>query len=392
MTTVYLADLRTVAPDASAFDDPEPPRVNSTLTGGTNVWIWPTLGVEDAELPESGDYIIFFLSNPGTSRLIGVGQASDITHSDSAYQMLTNSGFNEDVNDGYVLSIVNYQPVSSASNPVINDILGDEAELAKGMALRLVPPEAVEEHGFRPPLRGISKIDGLSTTGFTQPPESPDGGRYPNDPEGDDNRDGTGIDRTGPLLEQQYVGRDAVREASNSGLQITILLFGVIVASLSFLRDSISDGAVEITRPILIGAGAIGVGAILSATVIIVSVTNPRPEIGEVSDEQSATNEVVLNRGNQETKTALIEFSNLYHSVVGDLRSSNIRLGSLTSGAVGVALFGVFLVGYGVIQQIASIGDGVGIGVFALALCSAGLILLPLVLLPLIRVCDVCSD
>lgn len=351
MTNVYIADLRA----AELVDDREgaPPVIEGALTAGTEVRLWPTSGVSDADLPQRGDYILFVATHPDRSLVRGVGQVYDIAHSAIAEQMLSNSDISVDDADPSIATIVNYVTFPYEDRPWFDEIFEEyETVPGNGRWLLKVPEEVLQNNNFVPPIRGLARFEHLDTTRFESSPGPPDGDRPPYEgPQDGGDDDGNGIDRSGPLLAQQYTSRDSIRSASKDTLQITILLFGVVVAGLSFLRDAIRNGAVEISEPMVIGGFAIALGAVLAGAVFVWTVTKPRPLADSLSQFHARINAQTIGKQGAERNDRLITLSERYHQVVQTIRSSNAGLGAVVGVALGVALSGIFLMTIEVINQ-----------------------------------------
>jgi hypothetical protein len=333
----------------------EPPKVATGLTGGADIWIWPTSDVVDFRLPSSGDYIFFFHIQrdrdrvlSGRDKLVGIGQVFATTQDELARQAIRYADFNIRVNPESVVSIINYQTAEDAY--YLGNIFHELSRIPEEDPLQLVDSEVAKQSGFDSPLQGISNMGGFSVERFMRPPNDPDGGGPPIDSENGNGGSGE-IDRTGTLLEGQYTGRDAIREAATDGLKIAILLLGIIIASLSFLRGSFQNGALVISSVMYFGAGGIGFGAIVSTAVIIISVMFSRPQARKTSNQQGFVNKSMMASDDRDRQGHLQILSSIYHFIVRDIQFQNTILGSLAGGAVGISLAGIFLIAMSVVRQ-----------------------------------------
>lgn len=357
MARIYVANISILGDsDVPYYEGAnEPPKIASELTGGTDIWIWPTSGVVDFRLPRSGDYVFFFHIRrdrdrvlEGHDRLVGIGQVFATTQDELARQAIRNADFNIRVASESVVSITNYQTGEGVN--YWRDIFHNFSRIPEENPLELVDNEVAERSGLDSPLQGISNMSGFSVERFMRPPNDPDGGGPPFEPE-NGNGGGGEIDRTGTLLEGQYTGRDAIREAATDGLKIAILLLGIIIASLSFLRGSLQNGALAISSIMYFGAGGIGFGAIVSTIVIIISVMFSRPQARKTSNLQGSVNKSMLTSDDQDRQDHLSILSDIYHFIIEDIQFQNTILGSLAGGAVGISLAGIFMIAMDVVRQ-----------------------------------------
>jgi hypothetical protein len=378
MTSVFIADLRV----AGLVDDreDEPPILDTALTAGREVRVWPTSGLADNRIPQRGDYILFVATHPGRALLRGVGQVYDCTHSQEAEHLLKDFDITISDSDLPLATIVNYQTLTRPDRPPIDEILeGAEPGIWRGRSLSKVPEDVLEHNDFVPPIRGLERIDNLDTTRFESSPGPPDGNEPPNEQPPFDGDESGGIDRTGPLLTQQYSSRDTVRAAAKDSLQVTILLFGVIVAGLSFLRNALQDGIIETSILMIAGGLAIGIGAVLAVAVFVWTVVNPRPESGSLSEFHARINGEVISKHDDDRNNRLIALSERYHSIIRKLRLSNKGLGAVVGLALSLALIGIFVLSYEVVAQYPNYGQAwhgiiivLAIGVGILIIYSLG--------------------
>lgn len=348
MTGVYIANLAA----SDQFIRGGPPLLDDAFTAGTEVHFWPTGSISDQDLPQRDDYIIF-ANLSYKNKVQGIGQVHGVSHGATAEQILAEHAISVDKEDSSIVTVVNYESLPRKYRPQIQELFEEVSDDFGGDEwLSKVPESVLQKSDFIPPLRGFAQIDDLDITRFKSSPGSPGGSEPPYEgfEEGGDG-DGVGIDRTGPLLAQQYTGRDALRSASKDTLQMTILLFGVIVAGFSFLRKALKNGVVTVSDPLIAGGLSIGVGAVLAGTVFVLTVVKPRPLADSLSQFHNDISAATIgNRGSERTNR-LIALSERYHKTVQTIRSSNAILGALIGAALGSALLGIFLMASEIISQ-----------------------------------------
>ena len=355
MPELYLIDA-----SAGPAAIEEPIEVDSALSGDRELWIW---GVQTEEpelnLPERGDIVIFYLGR----NLIGVGEVWS-SSVDSAIRHY----FDQAASDGYldvgsVISLVNYQPVPRFDKSWISSILEfDETSPSSWLRnlpdIYRVPQERLAGTGKN--IRALLDRIPIDATTFGSAP----GGDGPNRNEGDyppddgDSSLGT-VDHTGPLLAQQYTSRDTLKSAASGGLQIIILLFGIMIAALSFIRkapDSVEETtreALNITTPLFSGLLGVTIAAFGAATLLTYTASNPRPYSYELSQEEERINSLIDSGTDQEQKSSLLDhFSTIYHSRIERIDRANAVIGALIGGSVGIAIASIIVFGFEVLVQI----------------------------------------
>lgn len=224
----------------------------------------------------------------------------------------------------------------------------------------------------------LGRVRGIDSSNFYT---DPGGGRDPNrnylSDEFDDNGGDLVVDRTGTLLEQAYTSRSLIQDSSKASLQIAILLFGIIVASLSVFRQEIESGLVNVQNPLIWGGLLLAGGVILAAFVFMHTTIIPRPYADLVAEQQNRLNEKLPEVSQEDEKHLTAEFSGLYHDVVYRIGVGNSILGGLVGAAVGLSLGGVFLSTLSIIFQIGMektiTGKAIiGISIFVILLTTYG--------------------
>lgn len=363
MVSIYLGNWQLFSSIGS--DEIELPVADPELTLGEKVGLWPIPDSISTDAPKQGDFIIFIGSS---GDIYGCGRVGGISTEESTVdyilEMMSSEVATESI--GAVATIVQYQESeyhSRRGRPNLENIFKNFDSDNLDTALETGYPPGSDWvlqklpdsfwHDDRSPSVILNKINGVSASGFYS---DPGGGRDPErnySPEGFDN-DGSGgvVDRTGTLLEQQYVGRDRIRDASKASLQIAILLFGVIVAGLSLFRGEIEEGVINVQTPAIAGGLLIGIGALLAALVFIHTAVRPRPYAEFVIDQQSNLNEILPGIPSEERESELAKFSNIYHNAVNQVGIRNRILGGLVGAAVGISIGGIFVSVFGIIYQV----------------------------------------
>ncbi|GAB7019662.1 hypothetical protein JCM18750_25230 [Halostagnicola bangensis] len=135
-------------------------------------------------------------------------------------------------------------------------------------------------------------------------------------------------------------------------MQISILLFGIIVASLSLFRQEIETGLVDVQNPLIWGGLLIATGVILATFVFIHTTVSPQPYASILAERQNRLNEKLPDISDEDDQHFIAEFSELYHNVVNRIGVGNRILGGVVGASVGFSLGGVFLSSLSVISQI----------------------------------------
>lgn len=357
MASVYLGNWQLFL--EKEFGKYEPPTADLELTFDEKVGLWPVPDSVSTEAPEQGDLILF----TSGKTIYACGRIGGISAKEPTIDYLLGMMSPESPTESIsaVATIIQYQEVESdyrGNRPTLTDLFDSdeidedfETEYLSGdeWVLQKLPDSLWEDN--RSPSVLLSKINGVDASGFhSDPPNGRDPKGYQS--EGFDEEGGNGaVDRTGTLLEQQYLSRDNIRDASKATLQITILLFGVIVAGISLFREELEEGLVDIQTPAIAGGILIGIGAIIAAVVFVHTAARPRPYADLVTDEQSTLNDVLPNIPSERREREVAEFSKVYHNAVEQVGIRNRILSSLVGAAVGVSLGGIFLSVFGIIYQ-----------------------------------------
>lgn len=362
MTSIYLGNWHLFSSENTNI---ELPKVDPEFTLDRSVGVWPIPDSISTDTPNPGDYVIFA---SGSGDIHGIGRIGGIsTHEltiDYVLQLFDQDEINESV--GAVTTIVQYQEpdyrrrggwpnLESVFEGIdANDL--DEAlrtgfPPGRNWILQKIPDRLWSDHTS--PSLPLGRVRGIVPSNFYT---NPGGGRgpnrnYPSD-EFNDNGGDLVVDRTGTLLEQAYASRSLIQDSSKASLQIAILLFGIIVASLSVFRQEIESGLVNVQSPLSWGGLLLATGVILAAFVFIHTTVSPRPYADLVAEQQNRLNEKLLEISQEDEKHLTAAFSGLYHDVVNRIGVGNRILGGLVGAAVGLSLGGVFLSTLSILFQI----------------------------------------
>lgn len=385
MTSIYLGNWHLFpSPDLDL------PEVDPVLSLGQSIGIWPIPDSLSTDIPEPGDYVVFIA---GGGDVYGIGRIGDVTTQPDSIEYAHRLLDQEELNDsiGSVATIVQYQETEHqyrGGRPNLADVFegvdSDKLDAAlqtgfppgRNWVLQKIPERIWSS--YRSPSLVLGNIHGIDTSAFYS---NPNGGRGPNrnynSEEFDEDGGDIEVDRTGTLLEQGYAGREAVRESSKSSLQISVLLFGIIVASLSVFRDEIEAGIVDLQTPLIWGGLLIATGAVLAALVFVYTTVRPRPYADIIADKQSGLNTTLPGIHSEEKQQLIAEFSRRYHDVVNKVGAWNTILGGVVGAAVGLALGGVFLSTLAIIFQVGmgmtiTIGVIIGVSVLVVGLTIYG--------------------
>lgn len=361
MTSIYLGNWHLFSGDIGGI---ELPKVDPEFTSGRSVGVWPIPDSISTDIPNPGDYVIFTSGGD----IYGIGRIGGISTQESTIdyvlQLVDQDEIYESV--GAVATIVQYQETDFQSRggrpnleAVFEDVDANDLDEAlptgfppeSNWILQKIPDQFWSEHTS--PSIPLGKIQGIDTSDFYT---DPGGGRdpnrnYPSD-EFDDNGSDLIVDRTGTLLEQAYASRSLIQDSSKASLQIAILLFGIIVASLSVFRQEIESGLVNVQNPLIWGGLLIATGIILAAFVFVHTTGSPRPYADQVVDQQNRLNDKLPEISEEGEKRLTAEFSNMYHDVVNRIRVGNRILGGVVGAAVGLSLGGVFLSTLSILFQV----------------------------------------
>lgn len=381
MASIYLGNWHLFKRRTGNIDLPS---VDPKLSLDQSVGVWPIPDSISTDVPNSGDYVIF-LSSSGD--IYGIGRIGGVTTEEStieyALQLVNQEEINESV--GAVATIVQYQETDYGSRlgrPNLEDVFEniDSDDLGTALSTGYPPgrnwilqkiPDWIWSENQSPSVI-LRKIRGIDSAGFYSDPGG-DGGPYRNQgPEDfDDDEGGLVVDRAGTLLEQGYASRDVIRDSSKASLQIAILLFGVIVASLSVFREEVETGLLNIQTPVVAGGLLIATGVILAAIVFIHTAVRPRPYADVVAEHQRTLNIELPGVESSEKQHFIAEFSEVYHDILNRVGIGNRILGGLVGAAVGLSLGGVFLSALSIVFQVgmgSSITGGAVIGISVLIL------------------------
>jgi len=361
MTSIYLGNWHLFSGEIGNI---ELPKVDPEFTSGRSVGVWPIPDSISTDIPNPGDYVIFTSGGD----IYGIGRIGGISTQESSIdyvlQLVDQDEIYESV--GSVATIVQYQEADRQRRggrpnleAVFEDVDANDLDealptgfpLGRNWVLQKIPDQFWSDHTS--PSIPLGKVQGIDSSDFYT---DPGGGRdpnrnYPSD-EFDDNGSDLVVDRTGTLLEQAYASRSLIQDSSKASLQIAILLFGIIVASLSVFRQEIESGLVNVQNPLIWGGLLIATGIILAAFVFIHTTGSPRPYADQVADQQNRLNGKLPEISEEGEKRLTVEFSDLYHDVVHRVRVGNRILGGVVGAAVGLSLGGVFLSTLSILFQI----------------------------------------
>ncbi|WP_135535888.1 hypothetical protein [Halostella pelagica] len=361
MTSIYIGNWYLFSGE---IGDIELPKVDPEFTSGRSVGVWPIPDSISTDIPNPGDYVIFTSGGD----IYGIGRIGGISTQESTIdyvlQLVDQDEIYESV--GAVATIVQYQETDFQSRggrpnleAVFEDVDANDLDEAlptgfppgRNWILQKVPDQFWSDHTSPSILLG--KVQGINTSEFYT---DPGGGRGPNRNNPSDEFDDSGsdliVDRTGTLLEQAYASRSLIQDSSKSSLQIAILLFGIIVASVSVFRQEIESGLVNVQNSLIWGGLLIATGVILAAFVFIHTTGSPRPYAEQVADQQNRLNEKLPEISEEGEKRLTAEFSDIYHDVVNRVRVGNRILGGVVGAAVGLSLGGVFLSTLSILFQV----------------------------------------
>jgi hypothetical protein len=379
MPSIYLANIDLLSP----------PEVDTELTSGESLRLWPVSDPVLVDSPRRGDFVLF--TSRDLRRVVAVGRIGGVTDQESTVRYLSEiAGQTLSEPIVAVATIVQYDDslgYQITNNESDLEYIFRESESIAGRLtagdvpagewlLRKLPDEVWAE---RDPLTVLDRIDGLDLREFYL--NSGGGGNGGEDGEtsegpASDGNEAT-VDRTGTLLQQQYVGRDTIRKAAKSSLQVVILLLGVVVAAASFFRREIRSGAIEPQVPVLTGAAMVGVGTLLTAVVFVHTAVRPRPFAAALTDQQDSLNALIPETPTERRNQKIAKFSRWYHTAVEQLGARNGLLGALVGAAVGLVLGGVTLGAWAVALQLGAgettttVTIGVGLIVIGLVLYGA---------------------
>lgn len=366
MASIYLGNWHLFSGDFGIIDLPS---VDPELSFGQSVGVWPIPDSISTDVPHAGDYVIFVTHSGG---IYGIGRIKSVTTQEStieyALQLVDREEINESV--GAVATIVQYQETeyrSRGGRPTLENVFenidSDDLDNAlptgyppgRNWILQKVPDRIWSEN--QSPSVILRKIRGIDPAGFFSDPGGGGGGgggpsRNQSPEDFDNDEGGLMVDRTGTLLEQGYTSRDVIRDSSKASLQIAILLFGVIVASLSVFREEVETGILNIQTPVIAGGLLIATGVIIAAIVFIHTAVRPRPYSDLVAEHQRTLNKDLPGIESSEKQHFIAEFSEVYHDILNRIEIGNRILGGLVGAAVGMSLGGVFLSALAIIFQI----------------------------------------
>jgi len=362
MTSIYLGNWHLFSGE---IGDIELPKVDPEFALGQSVGVWPVPDSISTDIPNPGDYVIF---TSASGEIHGIGRIGGISTQESTidylYQLVDQDEINESI--GAVATIVQYQEPDyrrRSGRPnleaVFEDIDANDLDEAlptgfppgRNWILQKIPDRLWSD--YTSPSLPLGKVRGIDSSNFYT---DPGGGRGPNrnysSDEFDDNGGDLIVDRTGTLLEQAYASRSLIQDSSKASLQIAILLFGIVVASLSVFRQEIESGLVNVQNPLIWGGLFIATGVILAAFVFVHTTGSPRPYAGLVAGQQNKLNKKLPEISEEDGKRLTAEFSDIYHDVVDWVRVGNRILGGVVGAAVGLSLGGVFLSTLSILFQV----------------------------------------